>query len=169
MSPSARLPWAVGRLALAPDHHVLEIGCGHGVAATEALRVLTGGRYVGVDRSPTMVEAAARRNAAGVDDGRATFVTGEVPGVDLEGATFDRVLAARVAAMARPAALAFAAAHLRPGGRLALVVDSPGEDRTREAVAGLVGALPAAGFAPPTVEEAVVDGALVACVWTTVA
>ena len=99
--------------------------------------MLTAGRYVGVDRSPTMVEAAARRNAAAVDGGRATFVVGEVPDVDLGAATFDRVLAARVAAMARPAALAFAAARLRPGGRLALVVDSPAEDRTRAAVAAL--------------------------------
>ena len=100
MSPSARLPWAVDRLALAPDDHVLEIGCGHGVAATEALRVLTDGRYLGVDRSPTMVEAAVRRNAAGVEEGRATFLVGEVPDVDLGRARFDRVLAARVAAMA---------------------------------------------------------------------
>jgi hypothetical protein len=113
-----------------------------------------------------MVDAAARRNAAAVTDGRARFVVGEVPDVDLDvdRGAFDRILAARVAAMARPPALAFAARHLRPGGRLALVVDSPGEAHTRSAVATLVAALPAAGFAPPTVEEATVDGALVACV-----
>lgn len=169
MLPSSRLPWAVERLALSPTDHVLEVGCGHGVAATEALAVLTAGRYVGVDRSPKMVEAAARRNAAAVDEGRAAFVVGEVPDVDLGTATFDRVLAARVAAMVRPAALAFAAARLRPGGRLALVVDSPAEDRTRAAVAALREALPAAGFAPPTVDRTTVDGALVACVWTTIA
>lgn len=166
--PSSRLPWAVERLGLRPTHHLLEVGCGHGVAATTALERLTDGRYVGLDRSPKMVDAAAQRNAAAVADGRARFVVGEVPDVDLglghTGDGFDRILAARVAAMARPPALAFAARHLRPGGRLALVVDSPGEAHTRTAVAALAAALPAAGYGPPTVEQTTVDGALVACV-----
>jgi SAM-dependent methyltransferase len=164
MAPSSRLPWAVDRLALAVTDHLLEIGCGHGVAATTALEVLTGGHYVGVDRSQKMIDAATRRNAEAVAEGRAAFVTGEVPGVDLGGATFDRILAARVASMARPEALAFAAGHLSPGGRLALVLDSPGVDRTRAAAAALVPALTAAGFAAPAVDEAEVDGALVVCV-----
>jgi SAM-dependent methyltransferase len=166
MPPSSRLPWAVERLDLRPADRVLEVGCGHGVAATAALERLTDGRYVGLDRSPKMVDAAVQRNAAAVADGRARFVVGEVPDVDLgdAGGGFDRILAARVAAMSRPPALAFAARHLRPGGRLALVVDSPGESHTRTAVAALVAALPPAGFAPPTVHETTVDGALVACV-----
>jgi hypothetical protein len=71
--------------------------------------------------------------------------------------------------MGRPAALRFAVAHLRPGGRLALVVDSPDERRTRAQVAALADALPDAGFEPPTVDETVIDGALVACVSAAVA
>ena len=164
MPPSARLPWAVEQLALASTDHLLEIGCGHGVAATSAARVLGDGRYVGVDRSPKMVAAAARRNAAAVDYGRATFLVGEVPEVDLGAATFDCILAARVAAMVDAPALAFAAGHLRPGGRLALVVDGPGEDRTRGSVDALVAAVPAAGFTRPTVDLTTVDGAVVALV-----
>lgn len=164
MPPSPRLPWAVDRLGLLPTDHVLEIGCGHGVAATAALARLTAGRYVGIDRSAAMVAAASRRNAAAVDAGRATFVVGEVPGVDLGGATFDHILAARVAAMGRAPALAYAARHLRPGGRLALVLDSPDERRREAAVAALGDALPAAGFAPPDVAETTIEGALVACV-----
>jgi len=169
MAPSSRLPWAVKRLDLSPTDRVLEIGCGHGVAASAVLDHLTEGRYVGVDRSPAMVEAAQRRNAAAVADGRATFRVGEVPGVDLGPARFDRIVAARVVAMGRPAALRFAVAHLRPGGRLALVVDSPDEWRTRAQVAALADALPDAGFEPPTVDETVVDGARVACVSAAVA
>jgi len=164
MAPSSRLPWAVARLDLAPTDRVLEVGCGHGVAASAVLDHLTAGHYVGVDRSPAMVEAAQRRNAAAVADGRATFRVGEVPGLDLGPARFDRILAARVVAMGRPAALGFVAAHLRPGGRLALVVDSPDERRTRAQVAALVDALPAAGFGRPTMHETMVDGAVVACV-----
>ena len=169
MAPSSRLPWAVQRLDLSPTDRVLEVGCGHGVAASAALDHLVADRYVGVDRSPAMVAAAHRRNAAAVDDGRATFLVGEVPGVDLGSTRYDRIVAARVVAMGRPAALRFAVAHLRAGGRLALVVDSPDERRTRAQVAGLADALPAAGFAPPRVDETVVDGAVVACVSALVA
>jgi len=169
MAPSSRLAWAVKRLDLSPTHRVLEIGCGHGVAASAVLDHLTKGQYVGVDRSSAMVEAAQRRNAAAAADGRATFRVGEVPGVDLGPARFDRIVAARVVAMGRPAALRFAVAHLRPGGRLALVVDSPDERRTRAQVGALADAMPDAGFEPPTVDETVVDGALVACVSAAVA
>ena len=49
------------------------------------------------------------------------------------------------------------------------MVDSPDQRRTRAQVAALADALPAAGFAPPTVDETVVDGALVACVSAVVA
>ena len=165
MATAARLPWAVSRLDLAPDARVLEVGCGHGVAATAVLAALgADGAYVGVDRSPKMVAAAATRNASAVAAGRARFVEGEVPDLDLGDARFDHVVAARVAALARPAPLAWVRRHLGPGGRLTLVVDSPAAAGTRDHVAALRTALPAAGFARPDVDEARLDGGLVACV-----
>ena len=102
---------------------------------------------------------ATSRNAAG-RRGRATFVVGEVPDVDLAGATFDRVLAARVAAMARPAALAFAARHLRPGGGSPSWSTPPAISGPAPGSAAALPTLPLAepGFAPPTVDETMVDG-----------
>jgi hypothetical protein len=44
---------------------------------------LDGGRLTAIDRSPKMVEAAARRNAAFVEQGKAEFLVAELEDLDL--------------------------------------------------------------------------------------
>jgi len=60
---AARLVWAVETLAVQPADRLLEIGCGHGVAVSLVCERLDGGSIVAIDRSPTMIELATRRNA----------------------------------------------------------------------------------------------------------
>ena len=124
---SDRLRAIVDRLGVRPEHRVLEIGCGHGVAATYLCEALTNGRYLGVDRSRTMIVAATRRNSAFVEAGRAEFLVGELEALDLGSRRFDRVLAVRVALFHREPerARALASRWLAPGGELLAFYDRP--------------------------------------------
>ena len=126
---SDRLARIVAGLGLRPDDDVLEIGCGHGVAATAICDELTRGtgHYVGIDRSPRMIAAAARRNAAHVHSGRATFLVMQLEELGLGARRFDVVLAVRVGRFHREPerAHALVTPWLGPGGRVHAVFDEP--------------------------------------------
>jgi SAM-dependent methyltransferase len=117
---AARLMWAVDTLGVEPGDRVLEVGCGHGVAADLVCRRLDGGRLTGIDRSPAMIEAAARRNREHVDAGRAAFAVAALERAELPPGAFDKAFAVNVAALWRHAAETLPVLHtaLAPGGRL---------------------------------------------------
>ena len=106
---------------------MLEIGCGHGVAATLVCERLVGGRLTAVDRSAKMIAAAERRNAEYVEDGRAEFLLGELEALDLGERRFDVVFAVRVGLFRREPARAheLAGLWLAPGGRVHVFFDAP--------------------------------------------
>jgi ubiquinone/menaquinone biosynthesis C-methylase UbiE len=115
---SERLRAVVERLDVRPGDRVLEIGCGHGVAAT--LVCERGGRLTAIDRSPKMIAAAERRNAAYVAAGTAEFLVATLEDADLGDRRFDRIFAVRVGLFDREPARARALAErwLAPGGVL---------------------------------------------------
>ena len=124
---SERLRSIVESLGIGPDDRVLEIGCGHGVAATFVCERLERGRLTAVDRSPKMVAAAARRNAAHVEAGRAEFLVACLEDLDLGERRFDLVFAVRVGLFHREPerARALAAEWLVPGGAVHAFFDAP--------------------------------------------
>jgi len=124
---SDRLRRIVDGLDLRPDERVLEIGCGHGVAATFVCERLEGGRLTAIDRSPKMVAAAARRNAAYVEAGTAEFLVAALEDADLGDRRYDAIFAVRVGLFHREPerARALAKRWLAPGGRLTAVFDPP--------------------------------------------
>lgn len=125
---SDRLARIVTALDVQPDDRVLEIGCGHGVAATLICDRLDGGSYAAIDRSPKMIAAAERRNAEYVATGRAEFIVATLEDADLGERRFDKVLAVRVRLFhSEPErARALAERWLAPGGSVTSVYDGPG-------------------------------------------
>jgi ubiquinone/menaquinone biosynthesis C-methylase UbiE len=124
---SQRLREVVEQLDVQPDDCVLEIGCGHGVAATYVCERLDTGRLTAVDRSPKMIAAAARRNAEHVAAGRAEFLVQRLEELDLGERRFDKVFAVRVGLFHREPerARALVERYLAPGGLILSAFDPP--------------------------------------------
>lgn len=127
-SVSERLQAIVDGLGIRPGDRVLEIGCGHGVAATLVCERLGGaGRLTAIDRSPKMIAAAAGRTAGHVASGRAEFLVARLEELDLGERRFDVVFAVRVGLSHREPerADALVPPWLAPGGRLLTFFDPP--------------------------------------------
>jgi ubiquinone/menaquinone biosynthesis C-methylase UbiE len=124
---SERLRRVVEALGVRPGDRVLEIGCGHGVAATFVCERLDGGRLTAIDRSPKMIAAAASRNAEHVAAGRAEFLVMRLEELDLGNRRFDIAFAVRVGLFHREPerARALVEPYLAPGGRIVSVFDPP--------------------------------------------
>ena len=150
----------VEQLELRPTDRVIEVGCGHGVTATLVLARLTSGCYTGVDRSSTMIAAAASRNADAAAAGRATFVHEELE--TFAGGPADVVFAARVREVATPSGIAAAHRWLGSGGRLLLAIDAPALARARAGADAASHLVRQAGFVNVRRLDADFDGGSVA-------
>jgi ubiquinone/menaquinone biosynthesis C-methylase UbiE len=124
---SERLRAVVEQLRIDPNDRVLEIGCGHGVAASLVCERLEGGHLTAIDRSPKMIEAASRRNAAHVEAGKAEFLVATLEDLDLGDRRFDKIFAVRVGLFHHDPERArrMAERWLAPGGTLLAVFDEP--------------------------------------------
>ena len=124
---SERLRAIVDGLEIRPGDRVLEIGCGHGVAATMVCERLDGGRLTAIDRSAKMIEAAARRNAAHVEAGLAEFLVATLEAADLGERRFELIFAVRVGLFHREPERAreLAERWLAPQGALHAFFDEP--------------------------------------------
>jgi ubiquinone/menaquinone biosynthesis C-methylase UbiE len=115
--------WAVSLLEVHPEHRVLEIGFGPGIAIKELSRHATRGVVCGVDHSEVMRRQAARRNARAIREGRVILQTGSANRLPAFGEPFDRILAVNNLGMwpDPDRTLAHLRRLLRSGGRIAIV------------------------------------------------
>ncbi|MEX1155149.1 class I SAM-dependent methyltransferase [Parvibaculum sp.] len=67
---SAENDHAIEILAPEASWTVIDIGTGHGHALSRLAKVVTSGKLVGIDQSETALQAARRRNAALIENGR---------------------------------------------------------------------------------------------------
>lgn len=100
-SISPRIARFVAALPLRADMHILEIGCGPGVAARLIARSLTSGRILGIDRSRKAIELARAGSLQELESGRLAFRLAAIEQFALEpgGKPFDLAFAMRVGAL----------------------------------------------------------------------
>ncbi len=129
---SERLRKVVERLDIRPDDRILEIGCGHGVAATLVCEKLGEGNLTAIDRSEKMIEAAKHRNESFIESGKAEFIIADLENLDVLGdRRFDKIFAVRVGLFHREPdrARRFAEGWLAPGGEIFAFFDPPTNKR----------------------------------------
>ena len=164
--PSARINWVVDLMDVAPDDRILELGCGHGVAADLIADRLDTGTVVGIDKSAKMIDAASRRNERHIAVGRAEFYCTEVIDAPLDG-LFEKVLAIHfppVQSGDPESELTFVRAHMATAGRIYIGCQplSPGHGPT--IIANIVDALQRNGFTVVDTMTHHGDSSLLICV-----
>lgn len=146
----------VARADLQPGEVVLDLGCGGGIDAIIASRLVgPEGRVFGLDMTPDML-ALARDNANAAGAENVTYIEGLIERIPLGDSSVDVVVSNCVINLSddRPGALREARRVLRPGGRLVvsdIVEFEPVPEETRAdlcAIAGTTnGMLSAQGYA----------------------
>jgi ubiquinone/menaquinone biosynthesis C-methylase UbiE len=150
-----RLLWAVERLSVEPDDHLLEIGCGGGVAISLICEQLGEGRILAIDRSPVMVDRATKRNEQHVASGKAAIQLAELEDLELPEGSFTKIFAVNVNLfwVRSPATeLEIARRLLRPGGALFLFYDAPSKSKVKTIAERLVTTLADLGLPATNVE-----------------
>lgn len=155
--------WAVELLDIKPSDHVIEFGCGPGVAVAALADRATQGLVVGVDHSALILRQARRRNANAIKEGRVRLIHAPVEDLRLADGSFDAALAVNTVGMwPEPAArLREIGRLLGPAGRIALVSQPrcPGATASTSAAAGdrLAAKLSEAGFVNIRIETLNLD------------
>jgi SAM-dependent methyltransferase len=150
--PKAGIPdgivWAVETLDISPADHVLEIGCGHGLAVPLVCEKLGRGTLTAIDRSPKMIAATEKRNRGLVLAGEVRFETTALSEAKFGRRRFSKIFAVNVNLfwINATAELPVIAKVLRPGGALYLFYQPPSAAQLKSIAAKLARNLESGGF-----------------------
>jgi SAM-dependent methyltransferase len=111
----------VDLLDVQPEHRVLEVGHGPGIALAALADKVHDGSIVGLDHSELMHRQAARRNRQTLEDGRLALIVGEIEDLD-PAVPFDRIMLVNVAMFWEDPTESFRSLSdlLAPGGVMAV-------------------------------------------------
>jgi SAM-dependent methyltransferase len=143
---------ALALLKIQPEHEVLEVGFGPGIAIEHASELASRGKVIGIDHSELMLREAQRRNAKAIDAGKVELLLGSAERLPAFSVRFDKVLAVNVHMFWDDpvAVLRGLRGAMKPGGviLLALQPRNPGatNDDARAAAERMATALRGAGF-----------------------
>lgn len=163
---SERFLWACETLAIAPTDVILEFGCGHGVLVSLLCEQLSSGYVTAIDRSPSMIDAAVKRNAVHVASGKAIFQVASLANIDFEEDSFNKITAINVDFLGKNPAheLAVLKKVLAPQGVMSLFLHPPVATKSQTFVDTALEVLPCHGFAIRDTLFKTIDRVRSACV-----
>lgn len=85
--------WGLEHIAIDPNAHILDVGCGGGKAIYKLAQIATGGRVYGADYSHEMVYLARKVNKKFVENGQVEIIHASVSALPFANDTFDLVTA----------------------------------------------------------------------------
>jgi len=126
--------WALQFLDVQPTDHVLDVGCGGGMAVKLIAGIAVEGFVAGVDHSEDMAQQALKRNAAAVQAGRVEIRHGNVAALPYDDESFDKVIAVETFYFwPDPVAnLQEVRRVIRPSGLVALAMEGSKESAKRQ-------------------------------------
>jgi len=127
--------WAIGFMDIRSTDHVLDVGCGPGMAIKLMSITTVDGFVAGVDHSEIMVQQALKRNAAFVQAGLVEIKHGDVSALPYDDESFDKIIAVETFYFwpEHVASLREVLRVMKPGGSMALAMagskESPNLDK----------------------------------------
>jgi trans-aconitate methyltransferase len=115
----ARFKWALEIIQPTPADRILEIGCGPGILTSMIATKLKTGQITAIDRSPSMIHAAKKRNASFIENGKAALIQASLEDWT-SSASFDSVITFNVSMLWKKPAhtLPLIKQRLKTNGRL---------------------------------------------------
>lgn len=128
--------WTLGHLGIRNVDHVLDIGCGSGLAIKMLSDTVTEGKIIGIDYSPVMLRQAEKRNRQGVREGKIAIHHGNVSQLPFSDDSFDKVCAIETFYFWPDPSenLKEVGRVLRPGGTAAIAMEISKEGTNRSAI-----------------------------------
>ncbi len=124
----------IDALKIKPNDHVLEIGCGPGVALKEVLIRLESGKLVGLDHSIEMITQAEKRCMDAISNNKLKLMLGKFETTDFSENFFDKIFCVNVIQFFDDqfAVLEKSFEILKPQGSIAITYMPRSKNPTRE-------------------------------------